>query len=291
MLSGQFFDRVILNTLSMSTRCPLAQQYPLDLSPDHSMLDETNPRSLISIVPECLVPVIKACRKQYPKLFLHNEKLLRQKIKVDDRDEKIRLNFWEEYNQAQASMRPMKVNGIISGVCFSETWSTYYLRRLDKIAFMLCPPKNYSLAMRNVLNKGVDRLLEIMELPITDAAGKPNIPAITQILKVFQLVDMRVKGAIVQRLQIQQHSLNFNTDVSADYAKAQADRLNSMSLDQLEELDKRLARGAEQEQKLLDVLPEELRKELVDQPTPIPDVTPKEISLDVFDEPHELEDL
>lgn len=228
------------------------------------MFDETNERSLINLVPDRLKPLLKAVRQRYPRLLLQPEKTLRTTIGPDDRDEKLRLSFWNEFNQATAQGRRMVLNNIIRNVVYSEVWNNFYEKRLDKLAWIICPPKNYTLSMQHILNRGVDRLMEIMNLPILKKDGTADTKAISQVLKAFQLVDLRVKGAIIQRVQIQQQSLNFNTDITTQEAKDHAAALAAMSLDQLEALDQKLSKLEKIEEKMVTALPAADQKEIMD---------------------------
>ena len=107
--------------------------------------------------------------------------------------------------------------------------------------------------MRHLLHRGTDRLYEIMELPFVDADGRTNTAAIAQFLKVFQMIDLRVKGAVTQRVQIEQKSLNVNTTVMSDDNAGRL--LESLDMSELETLEKKLNRIERNKGALLDQLP------------------------------------
>jgi hypothetical protein len=212
-----------------------------------------------------MVPAIKATYQKYPNLLLVPEREARSRAKTDERDERFRLCFWDEYQAATAQNRPMSFATICT-IFGSDTsaWAKYYAKRLDKLAFILHPPKNYVHAMKVILDRGLDKLLDIMEMPIVNKRGEPDVKVITQIIKVFQLVDLRVKGSIIQRVQIQQQNLNVNVDGTSDVPRLTPEQLNQLSLEQLEALEEKLARVERTEKKMIAGLPEKERQEILD---------------------------
>lgn len=221
-----------------------------------SFLDETNPGSLINIVPKIMVEPIKELAIRAPSYIGLGEKQLREKIEYTGVDDRLRLTFWDEFHNATMENRRMLSSRFINvHTCTIEVFVREYLRRPGaKLAFVITPPRKYTLAMRHLLEKGVERIEEIMNLPITKADGTPNTTMISQILKAFALIDLRVKGAIVQKMQIQQQNLNLNADVSASDTQM-LQNLASMSMEDLEKLERKVAKLATIEAQTVNTLP------------------------------------
>jgi hypothetical protein len=144
---------------------------------------------------------------------------------------RIRLAFWQEYERTQMKHAfQMQVKNIYAGVCTHQHFYTRVLQRPEILAWMLMPPASYQVAMEEALNFGVERLREILELPIMLPNGKPDTSTASLILKTVAFLDMRVKGAIVQK--------NLNVNVSTD-SRSIEDKIKEFSMD---ELDRKIAR-------------------------------------------------
>lgn len=195
-----------------------------------SIFDRDNPYSLINIAPGCMANLMAKLAEDPPNKLLLGEAVLRSKLRPDDQDERLRLQFWNEYEMATSKNRKMSIQNVIRGVCDHETFLYYYLTKPHKYTWLLLAPTNYVVTLRRILNNTLEGLLEASKMPVFDKRGKPNVTAINQLIKIFQLVDLRVKGSIVQRVQVQQQNVNLNIDATDNPAV----ELSGMSLDELE---------------------------------------------------------
>jgi hypothetical protein len=216
-----------------------------------TIYDPNNPDSLINIIPERVRPVLMRIKDKMPRVLFQTEGELRQYIHPDDRDERLRLAFWDEYNHATAHGKMMSLSAFLHGVAAWETWVTVYEPNDKKMMWMFCPPVSYQSAMRNILHRGTERLMEIMSLPILDDQGKPDSKVIVNILRAFQLVDMRVKGAVTQKLQIQQQSLNVHATINQDMPNIHTGLpVDTLQLEELEKLERRIAQARRDSKRL-----------------------------------------
>lgn len=126
----------------------------------------------------------------------------------------IRQSFWEEYFahcDADANRRTpkMSVERIYRGLCDR---SSFYrmINNPRKLAYIIKPPQDYMFRMKALLDLGMIRFNEILKLPIIGVDGKPDDRLIGRMIKIFELVDNRVKGAITQKVEIQGKQLNVN---------------------------------------------------------------------------------
>lgn len=220
---------------------PTAQelQEPRTIAP--AFLDLENPLSLINVAPSCMAPFFEQLKGHWPRTLLWTESKIRAELKPDERDNRVRLSFWNEYDRATSLHRRMSIDNIIRGVTDRETFLYFYLKKPNKYVWLLTPPKNYVLTMQQILDQSLEALLLVTEVPPIDKKGRLDTKAVNQLIKIFQLVDARVKGAVVQRLQIQQQSVNLNVDAT----EQQSQLLASMSLEELEGLDNRLEQIAD----------------------------------------------
>lgn len=128
-------------------------------------------------------------------------------------DQLLRVSFWDEVNEAIANNRPISERNIFKGVCSN----TYWIRVRDelqyKMAYVLCPIMSYSKANKLGLHLGQKAMIEILNASPFSGSGdnKTFNPKIAQLqLKAFELVQDRVHGKAVQRIQ------SHNTNESAN---------------------------------------------------------------------------
>ena len=205
----------------------------------NALYDENNPDALVNKLPDRLVPILERVRVKLPRWLARTEHDLRKYCEPDERDERVRLSFWDEYNAATAAGKKMSLQSVITGATSWESWVSAYEPSDIKMIWILTPPVSYSMAMRQILHRGTERLLEIMSLPIMDDHGKVDPKVATLILKAWQLADMRVKGGIVQRMQVEQKSVNLNFN-SPDGTEQIRESMASLQLEDLESLERRI---------------------------------------------------
>jgi len=225
---------------------------------ENSIFDETDPKSLINLLSNSskfrnALMAVKWPRGQW---FFQSEKQLRKWAQPSETDERLRISFWDEYAFATRNNRKMNLNRAFHGLV-SQEYLEYKLFPDDKkMVFMVTMPENYMLTARHLLNIGMDRFKEILTLPLTDDKGKPDTRVINAIIKVTEIVDQRVKGAVVQRMLVDQRSMNLNVNATPQEASLE---LSKMSLVELEDLENRLNRLDGKTSKLL---PPERRQEI-----------------------------
>lgn len=214
---------------------------------ENSVFDDDNPTALINVMPLRFVPIIKRVKEKLPRFLLYAEVDLRFHIKPSERDERLRLAFWDEYNQATTLDKRMSLQNILGQIIEPKLFAAVYEPDDKLMLWIFTPPKSYVHSMRYIMHKGLERLQEIMEMPMTydDKFGQKRLDhkAATLILKAFQLVDLRVQGSIVQHININQKNLNLNAEVSQAQLAGQVEsQINMLSLDELEKLDRKLDR-------------------------------------------------
>ena len=223
---------------------------PTDASP----YDEDNPYSLINLVS----PMLRKAIENLPiRHFRYNEKELRRSAKPSPEICRLRISFWDEYLLAIEQQRKMEVINVVKGVCSVPFFYDVLVRDPNILAYIVVAPADYQLAMREMLELGWSRMREVLEMDLeleepynakvfNEETGKtetvtkfrkvPNIALIGQMRALVQMLDMRIKGAVIQRMQIDQRNLNLNATVGSGGQPALAD----MTLQQLEAMEKRI---------------------------------------------------
>lgn len=249
------------------------------------LFNEDNPAALIAVAPPSFVPVLRSLQADLPKMFFRNDTELRRMIKPDERDDRLRIAFWDEYQAATAVGKRMAVSAFLRVAAVDIiVWEGFYLHEREKLLWIITQPKSYANAMKQILYRGIERFQEIMELKFEDEKGKLDSRALGQFLKAFQLVDLRVKGSIMQKVQIEQRNLNLNAEISNAQMDHEMAKLANMSLSELEELDQKLEKAKMIEAKMMRALPETDREAILDIKAEINSPTPTFNAPDVYEE-------
>jgi hypothetical protein len=165
------------------------------------------PESVLHVVPESLAALCLALPDEFLK---KSDSALEAETPVTRLDRRVRLRFWDEYESANKENRPMKMLDVVqfSGV---PSWESYEARLKDTpalLAWLMNPPAEYKLQMREAQELGLRRLTDILELPMIDATtGKVNTGVGLLILQAIKLVDQRLHGSPTQK--------NVNVNVEA----------------------------------------------------------------------------
>jgi hypothetical protein len=231
-----------------------APEDQVQMQGDVSIFDETYERALINIVPEELKGAMLRVKHGHEKYFLLEERDLWKHTQPTEIACILKLSFWDEYNRAQDRGVRMKVSNIIRGACSRDHFDSTVMASDKQLSWIITPPKDYMLSLRALHDRGIQRLTEVLNLPLIEGAGRalkdkkgkvrkdekgevvrsqgtPNVRLIGEIFRITQYLDQRIKGAIVQRFAIQQHNVNQNIPPAMD----------ATSLEELETMERRIA--------------------------------------------------
>lgn len=221
--------------------------HDLEESRQVTLWDRNNPCSILNLATDELRSELQNAYFTDEILFKMDERTLYKHIKSKEKslsatDSRIRLKFWTEYDYAVTMGKSrMDLGRVTAGVCTREYFYATYMREPHKLAWMVCPPAGYMTKVNEALDVGIEKLREILEL---DAGKGPKFD--TKLgelqLKITQMLEMRAKGAIVQK------TLAINAHLSGAAAKQVAGATAEVSM---EELDKKLAAAKKREAELM----------------------------------------
>jgi len=186
-----------------------------------SFNDRESPNCLYFMVPT----LIKSCldKADIQALIIKDEDELIKIAKPTPTVNKLRIGFWLEHERAIKADCKMEMVNVWSGVCSAEYFYEICICKNDiikNIAWILNPVQNYATIMEEGLAVANRRLRDILEMPLyemkqyKDSKGNmknrriPNTKVAELIIKAHQILDTRVKGAVVQK--VEQKSLNMN---------------------------------------------------------------------------------
>lgn len=176
------------------------------------LLDKSNPRSLVSLLPEAMEPLLSALwNSENGKLLSYSEKRLRDHLHVhacwpEPVDERIRLNFWLEYERIQAiehsKGHKIDMAYVIGHAMAKEVFYKHYITNPLKLVWMLCPPHDLEVSMKLAFTHCMDRIVDVVrKLGEKDEPTKNDLDFLlkTQERLSAQLYGTKVKGEKVTK--------------------------------------------------------------------------------------------
>lgn len=208
-------------------------------STEISLFDEDNKRSVVSLVTPIVRQAIQDHVFTHGELFNIDERDLYQRLRNDQKqpsptDNRLRIRFWDEYDRTQAqNFSSMNMVNVVAGICSREFFYANYLKRAEKVAWLLCPPAGYMTKAEEALEFGLEQLRDILDQPHV-LGGKVDTKLGELKAKIVMMLDVRVKGAVVQK------SLNMNISTSKDQVEKAATAITAEDLmRQLKDLDRK----------------------------------------------------
>lgn len=150
---------------------------------------------------------------------------------------RLRMSLWQEYELARQRNRKMRATQIYAGVCSQLTWSKT-LADNEKLAFIVTPPSDYLVVLKEAHSAGLDSLREIVSAKVVDEDGYLLPKAADAVIKAFALLDMRLKGAIIQRVDTRVLSKSMNMNVNLPSG---GDTMKNQLPHDMDEVDRQLA--------------------------------------------------
>lgn len=178
------------------------------------LLDPLNERSLVNIVPDAVKDAIINIATNYPEFLDASEHELKRELQPDDADDGIRVSFWYEFVRAQDRGTRMRIGEVFSHFISDRHFYQTYLPNPRKVAWMICRPANYMMSLEAALNNGKDVLTKIMKMNIFDDQGNIKTKEAGLFLKAYEMLDNRVRGSVIQR--IEQKTLSAHLNLGGD---------------------------------------------------------------------------
>jgi hypothetical protein len=183
------------------------------------IFDESNPRSMINLIPPIMAEKVRVAVGAKPGYFHMDERALAKHLAKLSRntrgpnvtDNRLRLKFWDEYDRAQHENTKMNMTNVYAGVCSREYFSSCYLASPEKVCWLILPPASYVVKMEEALAFGIEQMRDILDEPNffwDKGRKKVNVKLLELKAKIVHMLDNRVKGAVPQ--QIEQRSMNVN---------------------------------------------------------------------------------
>lgn len=209
-----------------------------EVSDPFNRLEERAP---INLVPPALQNAFLAAHQAVPVLFGLTEFDLFKELRTQGRgitptDNQLRLSFWLEYDRCQEESRAFNVGHVYSGICTKSFFYGTYLRYPDKVAWLLTPPVEYEVKLREAHDFGLSKMREILDQDAISNRAKPDTKLLDLQLKIFTMLDQRLKGGYTQRQEVKSLQI---TASAADVKAATTEETMRLLNARLKELDSR----------------------------------------------------
>lgn len=176
-----------------------------DIETTYNLLQESDPSSVVNLVWPELRSLILSKKETFKQFFSLSELTLRKRCKPDPTLSMLRVRFWGEYDRAvSVGETGLNKKNLIAGICSEVVWDNRIMRNELSIAYILTPPPQYEARMGAMHNLALDEMGTILAMPVEDSEGKVDHKLMALKLKIFEMVDQRLKGAVTQRVQIDQ---------------------------------------------------------------------------------------
>ncbi len=207
------------------------------LNDEHDLEDE---RSFYAFLPPKLKDIVGNLPTEVYEL---SEQELQARIwgtkSADETSSRLRFAFWAEYDRVQAQNElKMDLSRVYYGICTVQYFYKKFVLDQDKLAWMLHPTVDYTLSIKEMHSLGMTALRRALALdPTAGDNGRPNTKLIEAQFKIMQHLDMRFKGAIIQRID----QRNLNVNMNAEAPPETADKMAKVTKMTMEELDRDIA--------------------------------------------------
>ena len=160
--------------------------------------------------------------------------------------EMLKVRLWDLYRASASDPKNRKnvisVDAWVSEFCSQQWYRKYVLKNEMAVAFIVSPPPQEFTRMKTMVNRAIERLAEVFELPLMKTDNRSgeliaNTALISQMHAISKTLLERVHGGVIQRADIHTHSTS-GALVSVTLPDTQ--KLSDMAA-QLESLQKQLS--------------------------------------------------
>lgn len=185
-------------------------------TPGLTIFEAENPHSVINKVTPAVARDFLLAKDSKPELFNLDEKQLLRTLRRDynpptPTDHRLRMKFWFEYDRSAEAQEKMTMANVYANVCSLELFQEAFIKNPAKVAWLLCPPASYEIKVQEALGFGLDRMRDILEMDTVDpVTGKFNVQLAKLQKDIVQMLDLRIKGGIVQKVETKSVQMNIN---------------------------------------------------------------------------------
>jgi hypothetical protein len=180
------------------------------------------------LMPKVLVDSLKRIEQTPQSVYLEmTEAELRKEVRRQTVDDgkcgmsmcvRARIVFWEEYERAARAQETMNSRILHRGIARPHVYWGLFERFPALLPWIICPITGYLLQRKELEFLAEERMIEIMSVSAVKEDGKVDSRLAKVQLEMYQMIQDRNHGPVVQKVQSEQKNLNVNvnTDQTAD---------------------------------------------------------------------------
>jgi hypothetical protein len=163
--------------------------------------------SLLNFVADAVREAVLRLPEEY---LIMTENQLKKEAKPTRTDYALRVSFWREFDKIfwRDGKRKIVSLHVYAGICTDTYFYDRFLKNPRKVAWLVRPQQTYAKEMEAILARVTERLWEIVDIPIRDRKGNVSSRNADILLRAAQMIENRVKGMAIQR--IEEKSLRLN---------------------------------------------------------------------------------
>lgn len=177
-------------------------------APDIRVSEKVDTDKLLDSLPRAMQEHI---RNLNPRFFEMSEQQLMECCQPDDTVSMLRLTFWDEWWRSVRTNTKFKLDNVLRDVCSYRFWHLRTANQKD-LAVIITPLPKYEVRARHFYNLGLNQMRTILEAPVINEDGKVDKQLAQLQVKITQMMENRVMGAVPQSLNVRQQNLNYNVD-------------------------------------------------------------------------------
>jgi len=125
----------------------------------------------------------------------------------------LRINFWEEYDRAAKRREIMLWPNVTHNICHMQVAKRLLVNYPMFVLWIICPLSGYLLQRKQLEYIAQERLLEILSVSPVQENGKVDSRLAKVQVEIYQNIQDRLYGGIVQKIDQKQLNVNVNGDI------------------------------------------------------------------------------
>ena len=122
-----------------------------------------------------------------------NSEELQTKFRPTKVDYALRSAFWNEFRLSTLNLEKIVLNRVYSGICTYQHFYHNILNNPLKLAWLIQPYSDYQKELEPLIMKSVERLNDLLNIPIIDSKNEVDARAAKVLLEVIKLIDSKTE--------------------------------------------------------------------------------------------------
>ena len=128
-------------------------------------------------------------------------------------DTLIKMEFWDLYEANFEAKKPITMRALIKGTCEERTFRSL-LTESGRVAYIIRQPTKLQNRIKYAHSFAVNEMIKLLTEPepVNVRTGVPDAKLKQLKFQIYQYLDQRLHGSLIQRMQVEQKTLQVNID-------------------------------------------------------------------------------